>query len=140
MEAIPFLERRVPFSEYHKVAEPSQASEDALGGVRPIRPSSVGRWRNHLSRIAGQLELHGTITEDLIEFGYEDDASWLQLLEDVDPDISSSHHSEYFRRSDIWVRRAMGYIGALIVTARKVGVEPLRFIKWVPRSWIPSQI
>jgi hypothetical protein len=101
---------------------------------------SVGRWRNHRSRIAVQLELHGPITEDLVEFGYEANDSWLQLLEGGEPDVSSSHHSEYFSQTEIWVRRAMGYVGALIVLARKMGVEPLRFIEWVPWSWTPSQI
>ncbi|WP_259098915.1 sulfotransferase family protein [Salinibacter ruber] len=138
--AIPFLEQRAPFSKYHEVAAPSQFSKDALGSVRPIRPTSVGRWRNHRSRVAGQLDLHGPITEDLIAFGYEEDDSWLQELEGVEPDKSPSHHSEQFSRTDLWVRRSMGYIGALIVLARRMGVEPLKIVDWIPRRWIPSQI
>lgn len=137
---IPFLERNVPFSKYHEVARPSQYSRDALGSVRPIRPTSVGRWRDHRSRVAGQLDLHGPITEDLIAFGYEEDDSWLQELEGVEPDKSPSHHSEQFSRTDLWVRRSMGYIGALIVLSRRMGVEPLKIVDWIPRRWIPSQI
>ncbi len=137
---IPFLERKVPFSKYHEAAKPSQYSRDALGSVRPIRPTSVGRWRDHRSRVAGQLDLHGPITEDLVSFGYEDDASWRQELKGVQPDRGRSHHSEYFSRTDLWIRRSMGYVGALIVLARRMGVEPLRLVDWIPRRWIPSQI
>ena len=137
---MPFLERNVPFSKYHEVARPSQYSRDALGSVRPIRPTSVGRWRDHRSRVAGQLDLHGPITEDLVAFGYEDDGSWRQELKGVQPDRGRSHHSEYFSRTDLWIRRSMGYVGALIVLARRMGMEPLRLVDWIPRQWIPSQI
>ncbi|MCS4159166.1 hypothetical protein [Salinibacter ruber] len=84
--------------------------------------------------------MHGPITEDLVTFGYEDDDSWRQELEGVTPYRGRSHHSEYFSRTDLWVRRSMGYVGALIVLARRMGVEPMRLVDWIPRRWIPSQI
>lgn len=140
MQAMPFLERRAPFSKYHQIAEPSQSSKDALGSVRPIRPASVGRWRNHCSRIAGQLKLHGPITEDLVEFRYEEDGSWRQLLKGVEPDMRESHKPEYFSQTEIWVRRLTGYVGALIVLMRRRGIEPLWLLEWIPPRWIPSRV
>jgi hypothetical protein len=140
MEAIPFLESEAPFSKYHQVAAPSQSSREALGSVRPIRPRSVGRWRNHRSRVAGQLKLHEPITDDLIEFGYEEDDSWRQVLEGVEPDMSPSHKPEDFTQLEIRVRRATGYLGALVVLARRLGIEPLRLVEWIPSHWIPSRI
>lgn len=73
-------------------------------------------------------------------FGYEDDGSWRQELKGVQPDRGRSHHSEYFSRSDLWVRRSMGYVGALVVLVRRMGVEPLRLVDWILRRWTPSQI
>jgi len=94
-EKIPFLEPRINFSEYHKAAEVSDLSDEALLGVRPIKPTSVGKWKEHKERIAGQLKLHGSITQDLIEFGYEENDQWLNQLEGITPDTRQSHHSEY---------------------------------------------
>lgn len=93
---IPFLKKETPFSEYHLNANVSKASKNALGGVRPIRPTSVGKWKDHKERIAGQMKLHGDLTEDLVKYGYEKDASWKKFLNDVTPDISPSHFPEYF--------------------------------------------
>lgn len=92
---IPFLEKNVPFSKYHEAASVSDSSQKALSGVRPIKPTSVGRWRDHKERIAGQLKLHGSLTDDLISFGYEEDNHWLNELDGVKPDLSPSHFPEY---------------------------------------------
>lgn len=92
---IPFLKKRLPFSEYHTAAQASGASKKALGGVRPIKPVSVGKWKKHKERVAGQLELHGQISSDLINFGYETTNKWLNELENISPDISPSHFPEY---------------------------------------------
>jgi hypothetical protein len=63
--ALPLGKRKHDFINYQNHAEVSDDAEDALGGVRPISAKSVGRWRRHRSRVAGQIELHGDITEDL---------------------------------------------------------------------------
>lgn len=96
MKHIPFLVKRDSFSCYHETANPPEASLQALKGVRPVSASSIGRWREHLPRVAGQLQIHGSITDDLIEFGYERDATWERRLEGITPDLSNSYHPEHF--------------------------------------------
>ena len=93
---LPFLRKRAAFTRYHELAHASDASVKALGSVRPISPTSIGLWRQHLPRVAAQLEIHGSITADLIEFGYEQDDSWEKLLDGVEPDFSQSRQSEHF--------------------------------------------
>lgn len=88
---MPFLTRTKPFSAFHRVAAPSALSLNALGGVRPIGADSIGRWRTHRERVAGQIRLYGPIADDLIEFGYEPDDAWLSLLDGVEPDLQASH-------------------------------------------------
>jgi len=92
---IPFLKKKTLFSQYHESVSVSEASKKALREVRPIKPTSIGRWRNHKNRVVGQLQLHGPITEDLIKYGYEKDDRWLRELEGVEPDLSPSHYSEF---------------------------------------------
>jgi hypothetical protein len=96
-EKIPYLEKTRPFSEFHQSAEVSEASLEALRSVRPIKPESIGRWREHKARVAGQIALHGDISDDLIRYGYEKDKNWLRELEGVEPDTSPSHFSEYWK-------------------------------------------
>jgi hypothetical protein len=116
---VPFLRKRAPFSRYHEVAEPSAKSLKALGSVRPIAPDGVGNWRRHPARVAGQLQLHGPIADDLIEFGYEDDDSWLRDLDGVDPDVTSSHWPEYFTRTGIWRRKLPAYPRIILERSRR---------------------
>ena len=92
---MPFLTRKKAFSAFHAVATPSALSLNALGGLRPIGLDSIGRWREHLARVAGQIKLHGPITAELIEFGYEPDETWLSLLDGVVPDLAPSHWPEF---------------------------------------------
>lgn len=92
---LPFLRQLHAFSRYSEVAAPSDASLKALGSVRPISTSSVGAWRDHLPRVAGQIERHGGISSELIELGYETDDAWLQELLPVTPDLGGSHREEY---------------------------------------------
>lgn len=111
-EEIPFLEKKISFSRFHEFADVSDSSEEALGGVRPIRPDSVGKWRQHKERIAGQLELHDRLPEDLIRFGYEKDYKWMEELEDVVPDISPGHFPEYMTLRKRWGLRLGRYLEA----------------------------
>lgn len=74
--AMPFLTRRHAFSEFHLHARISEQSAMALNGVRPVSVSSIGRWRQHLDRVAGQILLHSDIADRLIHFGYETDRQW----------------------------------------------------------------
>ncbi len=100
MERLPFLKRRTKFSCYHELARPSERSLSALKSVRPISSSSIGNWLNHLPRIAGQLKQHGSITKDLIFYGYEKDGEWEKMLEGIEPDLNESHWPEYFTKKD----------------------------------------
>jgi len=132
MEEMSFLEREAPFSRYHEVVTPSDASQDALKGVRPITPSSVGRWRNHLPRVAGQLKRHGSITNDLIEFGYESDNSWLSELDGVELDLSESALPESFSEEDIKDKLRGRYREAVKAMVRLAGLDPSKVKKWIP--------
>ena len=87
---LPFLESVRPFSAFSKVATPSAAALEALGPIRPFDAASIGNWKKHLSRVAGQLARHGPISEELIELGYERDSAWLSMLDGITPDDSLS--------------------------------------------------
>lgn len=100
MKKIPFLQKKMDFSDYHLAASVSESSKEALKSVRPIKPTSVGKWKEHKARIAGQIQLHGSISEDLICFGYEKDEQWMKALEGVKPDLSKSYHSEFVSLKD----------------------------------------
>lgn len=91
----PFLKKRAPFSVFDQIARPSAQSLQALGGLRCIEAASIGNWRNHLPRVAGQLLLHGPISDELIRFGYEADEAWLAELDGVTPDLAPSHWPEF---------------------------------------------
>ncbi len=90
----PWLEKRYAFSEYHKHAVVSDKSKLAMNDVRPIAPSSVGKWKTNLPRIKAQQLTHGSLTPELIACGYESSADWEQLLIDVKPDFAKSRYAE----------------------------------------------
>ena len=78
--------------------KPARFTSHNRRGTSPITPEGVGAWRSEPARVAGQLEIHGTISADLIEFGYERDASWLDELAEVVPDHSPAYWPEFFTR------------------------------------------
>jgi hypothetical protein len=93
-EKFPWLEQIHAFSEYHEYAEVSEKSVTAMHSVRPIAPTSVGVWTQHPGRIKGQQDIHGSLSPDLIDCGYESTADWEQVLEAVKPDFSRSRYPE----------------------------------------------
>ena len=101
MERLPFLEKRAKLSSYHELVKPSEKALRALKSVRPISSSSIGSWLNHLPLIAGQLKQHGSITEDLIFYGYEKDSGWEKMLDGIEPDLSESHWPEYCTKEEL---------------------------------------
>lgn len=109
MKKIPFLKKKMDFSDFHLAASVSESSKEALKSVRPIKPTSVGKWKEHKARVVGQIQLHGDITEDLISFGYEEDAQWMKVLEGVEPDQSESFHTEFPTIRDLIGFRAGKY-------------------------------
>ena len=98
--AMPFLRTVCAFSAYSERASDLAVSRDlywseAMHAIRPPGPESIGRWRQHLERVKGQIARHGDISDELIELGLEDNNSWLALLEFVAPDLSHSHMPEH---------------------------------------------
>jgi hypothetical protein len=101
MHKFPWLERLHKFSEYHEYAQVSEKSQTAMHSVRPIAPTSVGRWRENPGRIKAQQMIHGSLTPELIECGYESSGDWEKVLEDVEPDTTRSLYPE---KLYIWKR------------------------------------
>lgn len=124
LDEMPFLIKKSPFSRYHEVAKPSGDSLDALRGVRPIEPVSLGNWLNHLPRVAGQIQRHGSISKDLIDLAYEKDDSWLDILEGIEPDLSLSHWPEYATKSWIRDQQRGKYREVVKVLMRRIGLNP----------------
>ena len=92
---MPFLNQKESFSNFHLKAQPTDFASNALGGLRPVSEGSIGNWRNHKERVAGQIHKHGPITADLIEYGYEVDPGWEKELANVAPDLKESHPSVF---------------------------------------------
>ena len=81
---------RHPFSDFYAEAgrrrlERDSMTEGALGGLRPLDPSRLERWRqpehrDRLREVLGALpELPGALTE----LGYEQDDAWLATVKEV---------------------------------------------------------
>jgi hypothetical protein len=102
----PFLRQRLPFSEFHRAAQPSDSYHLAMSGLRPVTTNRIGNWRNHKPRLAAQIEIHGSIQADLERLGYEMDDEWMKELEGIDPDNGQSHLPEHGSRRSIrkWSR------------------------------------
>jgi hypothetical protein len=107
MDKMPFLVRKYPFSQFHRFASPSQESLTAPEGLRAITADRIGTWKNHLSRVAGQMRLHRFIPlpDLLIQYGYEESTEWLSTLRGVIPDTTPSHWLDKVRRKNIVMRR-----------------------------------
>ena len=118
MSRLPFLRKKAAFSQFHELALPSPGAIAALGGLRPISAVRAGNWRNHLQRVAGQIARHGSISRELIEFGYEPDDAWLSLLDGVAPDMRSSHRER--RRRSMLARRVKASFDAVFVAGARL--------------------
>lgn len=105
---MPFLEPVHPFSAFREVATPAERALEALGELRPPDTGSIGSWRRHKPRLAGQLEIHGGISKELVEWGYEQDEEWLRELDGVEPDLTPSHLPELGRPVGLRKRIARG--------------------------------
>ncbi len=113
MAKMPFLRKRADFADFERVARPSEKSRRALGGVRALSSSRVGAWRQHKPRLAAQLELHGPISDELVELGYEKDAGWLGELGGVVP----AHYESYWPDRFSLRRRLRRHFGVFKSTA-----------------------
>jgi sulfotransferase family protein len=97
MRAFPFLKKKHDFSEYHQVATPSELTERALNGVRPIDSAQKYTWKSCLPRIKSQCEKHGSISDELVSLGYENTDHWEKLLDSVDSINSESILDKEYR-------------------------------------------
>jgi len=82
-----------------------------MGEIRGLVRDPMPSWRNHLSRLKGQTACHGDVSDELIRLGYETNKDWLQLLDDVSPDMTESRTPErqsLRRRFDHGWRDLMG--------------------------------
>lgn len=103
---LPFLTKRINFSDFHKVAKPSEKSNAALGGARPISTASIGTWRTRKPYIKAQIErystAHDNIADTLVKIGYEKDISWLDELSDVIADNTDEPKTKKSRFKACW--------------------------------------
>lgn len=81
----PFLRQRGRFSDYPRGADVPEPASQSLLGVRPFDPSRVQNWRDHLSRVKGQLLGFPEMQDFLERLGYEPDAAWTGVLDGVTP-------------------------------------------------------
>jgi hypothetical protein len=123
---LPFLEQRSCFSTFETTARPSEQSMLALGGLRPVSTASIGAWRDHLPRIAGQVAQHGSITDSLVRHGYEADGTWEAVLDGVEPDLGPSHWSEYGDPKQLARRRRRAMARTALVAASERLRRPSR--------------
>lgn len=113
MERIPYLNKRYDFTDYHKHHTASEKASKALGGVRAVSGSSIGNWKSHLPRVKQQIKLHGSITADLVEYGYEDSADWERILDDVPDQEFKTHLPEFFDDEELKTRSHIPAVGRL---------------------------
>jgi hypothetical protein len=125
---LPFLRQTDAFSRFHLRARPSGMAVKALGGLRAVEASRIGNWRNHLPRLAGQLERHGPIAAELIDLGYERDYAWLSALDGVEPDRAASRWPEHpdmparYRRA---TRRVRAVASLAVLLARRLAGQSI---------------
>lgn len=76
-----------PFARYHEVATRHRDRLDdmtrgALGGLRPLDPAVLGRWRapEHAARLRACLEVLPELPRVLVERGHAPDETWVEAL------------------------------------------------------------
>jgi hypothetical protein len=90
-----FLKPRHAFSEFDRVTNSSDAARRAMNGVRQISTASIGKWRQNLPRLAGQIQRFPDLPRRVVAAGYETDLAWTGLLADVEPDRADSARREH---------------------------------------------
>ncbi len=118
-QRLPFLEVERPFSEYHEHAAPTEAYSTAMRGVRPLSGENIGAWRRHKPRLLTQMNLHGGLADELIEFGFETDRSWLGSLAGVEPDSAPSRTAERYSRGKRFRRAVRRWLHVIVYLARR---------------------
>lgn len=91
-----FLKKKYRFSELTRFARPSHHSVEAMGGLRNVDESGVGKWKHHLSRVKQQLMAHPALQKDLERRGYESDDAWQSRLDEVEPRVFSCRYQDRY--------------------------------------------
>jgi len=127
MRKMPFLERKHKFTEYHRVAKPSEESLKALKDVRSIESTSIGNWKKHLPRIKQQISIHGSISEELVRFGYEPDKCWERVLDGVEEINYKTARPEFFSTLNLLRHKNRELKEAIKILIRRLGLNPVIF-------------
>lgn len=102
ISTFPFLHKKHAFTNYTDVAKPSEKSQNALNGVRPIDTTRHASWKKHLPRIKSQCLRHPKLLQDLIRLGYETDDSWFKELDSVEAKVYPCRYSKGRSPSRKW--------------------------------------
>jgi len=108
LAAFPWLEKKESFANYHRTASASKESLVAMNGLRQVSTDRVDSWRKHLPRIKEELVRYPEMLNDLIECGYEPDASWADVLRDIpfqEHAVWECSPPSLFKRFDRWQRQ-----------------------------------
>jgi len=108
LATFPWLEKKESFANYHHAASSSKESLVAMNGLRQVSTDRVETWRKHLPRIKEELVRHPEMLSDLIECGYEPDASWAEVLRIIlfeEHAVWQSSPPSLLKRFDRWQRR-----------------------------------
>ncbi len=119
--AFPFLHMTGRFSRFPEGAEVHERARVSLNGVRSVDRTSLGRWRQELPRVKGELIRHPEMNQWLVRLGYEADDTWTHCLETVEP-FFGAYKNE---RPHLWRRTE---------TALRFGLKSLRYL-WRRRVW-----
>jgi hypothetical protein len=106
----PFLEREHSFNDYQQYAKPSSAAQQAMNGMRQPNRDSLGKWHEHLPRVAEQCLRHPQMADDLVRQGYEPDRRWLEELRDVTAMDYPCRYSEQRERFKEWEKAMRVYL------------------------------
>ena len=106
----PFLQREYSFSDYQQHATPSTAAQQAMNGMREPSRDSLGKWHEHLPRVAEQYLRHPQLADDLVRLGYEPDRRWLEELRDVTATPYPCRYSEQRERFKEWEKAMRVYL------------------------------
>lgn len=102
IEYFSFLKVLHQFGQFHHWARPSASADRAMGGLRPLDGKHLSSWRNHLPRIAQQLQLHPDMATALNRLGYEQDTKWQRELQAVTPINYPCRYSDRRQRLKEW--------------------------------------
>jgi hypothetical protein len=83
--------------------------------LRKVDTGGIGNWQNHKARLLGQIIQHGSITPDLIRYGYEKDDHWIKELNGVEANLNESHPMPFYEEKFIRNKQYFRSVKALKV-------------------------